>query len=131
MAKEQYLALESQRGSMVSLPIASVDLLLGRLAGITGDLDRAMDHFEDSLIYCHRAGYRPELAWSSYEYADALFHRNQPGDRDKAASLLAEGLATAEALGMSPLKSRVASLQQQMQGQQVEDLEYPDGLTQL
>ncbi len=129
MAKEQYMALEPQRGSMVSLPIASVDRLLGLLAGVTGNLDRAMDHFEDSLTFCRRAGYWPELAWSSYEYADALFQRNNPGDRDKATSLLAEDLTIAAALGMSPLQSRAASLRQQMEAHPGKAPEYPDGLT--
>ncbi|MFQ6027213.1 MAG: LuxR C-terminal-related transcriptional regulator [Dehalococcoidia bacterium] len=129
MAKEQYLALESQRGSMVSLPVASVDRLLGLLAGITGDLDQAMDHFEDSLAFCRRSGYWPELAWASYDYADALFHRDSSGDRDKAASLLAEGLTTAGALGMSPLQKRGASLQQLVRARSSKATEFPDGLT--
>ena len=55
--------------------------ILGLLAQIMGDLDQAMVHFEDALDFCRRAGYRPVLAWTCCDYADALLQRNEPGDR--------------------------------------------------
>ena len=66
-------------------------------------------HFEDSLAFCRRAGYRPELAWTCCDYADALLQRNNPGDRERAMSLLDESLAISTELGMRPLMERVLS----------------------
>ncbi len=43
------------------------------------------------------------------DYADALMQRNEPGDREKATSLLDESLAISTELGMRPLMERVLS----------------------
>ena len=74
-----------------------------------GRPDGATAHFEDSLIFCRKAGYRPELAWTCCDYADTLLQRNKPGDREKAMSLLDESLAISTELGMRPLMERVLS----------------------
>ncbi len=74
-----------------------------------GNLDQATAHFEDTLLFCRRAGYRPELAWACCDYADTLLQRNEPGDREKAMSLLDESLAISSELGMRPLMERVLS----------------------
>ena len=74
-----------------------------------GNLDQAMSHFEDSLVFCRKAGYRPELAWTCCDYADTLLQRNDEGDRAKAMSLLDESLAISSELGMRPLMERVLS----------------------
>jgi len=39
----------------------------------------------DSLAFCRKAGYRPELAWTCHDYADALLQNRGPGDRVKPA----------------------------------------------
>ena len=52
-----------------------------------------MGHFK-------QAGYRPELAWACCDYADTLLKRNEPGDREKAMSLLDESLAISSELGI-------------------------------
>jgi len=83
--------------------------LLGLLAQTMGNLDRTMAHFEDSLTLCRRAGFRPELAWTCCDYADALRERNGEGDRAKAVALLDESLAISSELGMRPLIERVLS----------------------
>ncbi len=70
---------------------------------------RATVHFEESLDFCRNAGYRPELAWTCRDYADALLQRNETGDREKATSLLDESLAISSELGMRPLMERVLS----------------------
>ncbi len=74
-----------------------------------GNLDQAEIHFEDALVFCRNAGYRPELAWTCCDYADTLLQRNGPGDREKAMSLLDESLAISTELGMRPLMERVLS----------------------
>jgi DNA-binding CsgD family transcriptional regulator len=105
------------------------DHLLGLLSHTVGNLDRATIHFEDALAFCRKAGYRPELAWTCCDYADALVHRNNPGDHAKAMSLLEESLYISGELGMRPLTVRAASLQEKAQLEPVRAAEYPGGLT--
>ncbi len=107
-AAEQYAALEIIQGILVPFHIAG-DRLLGLLAHTMGELDRATGHFEHSLTFCRSAGYRPELAWTFCDYADALRERNKPGDQEKATSLLDESLAISTELDMRPLMERVLS----------------------
>lgn len=66
-------------------------------------------HFAQALGFCRKAGYLPELAWTCYDYADLLLERDGPGDRERAVSLLDEGLATSRDLGMRPLMERILS----------------------
>ncbi len=88
--------------------VAAIDRLLGLLAHTMGNLDQAVNHFEEALAFC-RKGYLPELAWTCCDYADTLLQRNEPGDREKAMSLLDESLAISSELGMRPLMERVLS----------------------
>ncbi len=89
--------------------VVSVDRVLGLLAHTMSDLQQAEIHFEGGLTFSRKAGYRPELAWTSCDYADTLLQRNEPGDREKAMSLLDESLAISTQLGMRPLMERVLS----------------------
>ncbi len=91
------------------LSVISADRILGLLAHTMGNLDQAATHFEDALAFCRKAGYRPELAWTCCDYADTLLQRNEPGDREKAMSLLDESLSISSELGMRPLMERVLS----------------------
>jgi tetratricopeptide (TPR) repeat protein len=117
-AREQYAALESRRGIMLLGAGVAFDRLLGLLAQTMGNLVQAVAHFEDALAFCRKAGYRPELAWSLCEYADALLGRGvlqyapTPADRQKAMALLDEALAISTELGMKPLMERVLSRRQ-------------------
>ena len=74
-----------------------------------GEVSVAVEHFEDALVFCRKAGYRPELAWSCCDFADTLLQCDQPGDREKATSLLEQSLSIASDLGMKPLMARVAT----------------------
>jgi len=85
------------------------DQVWGLLAHTIGDVDKAAEHFEKSLIFCRKAGYRPELAWSCCDYADTLRERDGAGDKEKAVALLDESLAISSKLGMRPLMERVLS----------------------
>ena len=89
--------------------LRSVDRLSGILSQTIGNLEQALTHFEDARDFCGKAGYRPELAWTCCDYADTLLQRNNPGDREKATSLLDESLAISSELGMRPLMERVLS----------------------
>ncbi len=108
-AGEQYQFLQRYRGTVLPAILRSVDRLLGILSQTMGVLDQASVHFEDALAFCRRAGYRPELAWSCCDYADALRERDGESDRAKAMSLLDESLAISSELGMRPLMERVLS----------------------
>ena len=91
------------------MTVSSVDRLLGLLSQTMGELDRSSEHFEDGLVFCRRAGYRPELAWTCCDYADTLLQRDRNEDHVKAIVLLDESLVISSALGMSPLMERVVS----------------------
>ncbi|HZA25062.1 MAG TPA: LuxR C-terminal-related transcriptional regulator, partial [Dehalococcoidia bacterium] len=56
--------------------------------------------------------------------------RNNPGDREKALSLLDETLTISQQMGMRPLMERVVALQEHAEAQPVKTPAYPDGLTQ-
>ena len=76
-AREQYDALLSHRGKLVpNCAGCTVDRLLGLLSQTMGNLDQAASHFGDALTFCRKAGYRPELAWTCCDYADALSERD-------------------------------------------------------
>ncbi|MCH7713785.1 MAG: AAA family ATPase, partial [Chloroflexi bacterium] len=107
-AAEQYAYLQEQRGTMI-VTISSVDRLIGLLSQTMGNMDQAAAHFEEALTFCRKAGYRPELAWTCCDYADALRERDGEGDRAKAITLLEESLAISSELGMRPLMERVLS----------------------
>jgi len=107
-AEDHYSYLLGQRGTTIGTVIA-VDRILGLLSQTIGNPDQATGHFEDALSFTRKAGYRPELAWTCCDYADALRQRNADGDRAKAISLLGESLAISSELGMRPLMERVLS----------------------
>ena len=92
--------------------VSSVGNLLGVLARTMGKFDDAQTHFEDAPAFCREVDFRPELAWTCCDYADALRERNGDGDHAKAMSLLDESLATSSELGMRHLMERVLSRRQ-------------------
>ena len=108
-AGEHYAILREYQGAMSRPGPTVVDRVLGLLAQTMGNLGQAMSHFEDSLAFCRKAGYRPELAWTCCDYADTLLRRNGEGDQAKAMALLDESLAISSKLGMRPLMERVLS----------------------
>ena len=87
----------------------TIDRVLGLLTQTMGKLDNACVHFEDDLAFYRKADYRPELAWTCCDYANALRERDGPGDKEKAVSLLDESLAISIKLGMRSLMERVLS----------------------
>jgi DNA-binding CsgD family transcriptional regulator len=136
-AREGYGALESRRGTMLPPSVSiSADRLLGILCVIMDRPDQAVVHFESALFFCRKAGYRPELAWTCYDYAEALLAEaslkpaSTPENRARAVALLDEGLSLARKLGMRPLMERVVSLQEKARLHAGRAPQYPDGLTQ-
>jgi tetratricopeptide (TPR) repeat protein len=112
-ADEQYVALRSKPSTLTVY--VTNHRVLGLLAQTLGQLDDAVAHFEDGLTFCRESGCRPELAWTCYGYADTLLHRNGPGDRPKAISLLDEGLEISRELGMCPLTERILNCQDHLE----------------
>ncbi|MCH8800464.1 MAG: AAA family ATPase [Chloroflexi bacterium] len=126
-AREQYSALKPIQGTMMLQ--VSVDRMLGLLAQTFGDLDLAGSHFNDSLDFCRKAGYRPELAWTCCDYAGMLVETGGKENQERATALLEEGLAISTELGMKPLMSRITGLQEQAGSEPADSPNYPNGLT--
>ncbi len=110
-AEEQYASLKPARHTLMLIfpDTTCIDRVLGLLSITMGQVDQAVDHFDDALAFCRRVGARPELAWTSCDYADALREQDAPGDKEKAVALLDESLAISSELGMRPLMERVLS----------------------
>jgi tetratricopeptide (TPR) repeat protein len=106
-AERQYRTLKPQSGTASFFIPLTFDRLLGLLAFTFGRIAAAVSHFADGLAFCHRAGYRPEYAWTAYDFADILLLRSGAEDQEKAVALLEEALVIASELGMRPLEERV------------------------
>jgi len=91
------------------LGYATLPGVLGLLAAAAGRSEEGEEHFASAIATCRTAGYRPYLAWTCSEYAEFLFDRNAPDDREKAVELQDEAIAIATELGMQPLLERVLS----------------------
>ena len=129
-AANQYASLTACRGTAMAGLSFVFDRLLGLLAQSMNRTDAAVRHFEDALAFCRSGSYRPELAWSCYDYASTLLQRNGPGDHQRAASLLEESLSISNGLGMRPLMERVRTLQETLETTPTRAPAFPDGLTQ-
>ncbi len=88
----------------------SVSRALGILAGFLGRSTEAERHFRDALEMNERMGARPWVAHTQHDLATMLLDRDGAGDRDRAASLLQEAVATCEELGMVGLGGKVTEL---------------------
>jgi tetratricopeptide (TPR) repeat protein len=69
-------------------------------------LDDAERHFEQALETNTRIRSPRWIARTQHHYARMLLLRDRPGDRDRALELLAQALATAEALALTALAGR-------------------------
>ena len=126
-----------RRGFALAGSVVSADRVLGLLAHTMGQPEKIAFHFEEALAFCRKAGYRPELAWSLHDYAEALLQpagaglppTSAAGRREKAASLLDEALSISTELGMRPLIGRVTALQERAKSRRTRAPAYPDGLT--
>ena len=111
-AEKLYQLLLPYRDLALLVPIATICCgatarYLGMLAGAMGDWAAAEQHFEASLDLDERLQAWPWLTHTKHEFALMLRARDRPGDRDRAAQLLAEAAASAERFGMAGLQSRI------------------------
>jgi hypothetical protein len=80
--------------------IAHVDHALGQLCALTGDRQRAGEHFRSAISWCDTAGARTLAVRAQASYAEALFQHGEPRDRATAEALRGEAREAAAALGM-------------------------------
>jgi DNA-binding CsgD family transcriptional regulator/tetratricopeptide (TPR) repeat protein len=109
-AKHALPLLAPNSGSILT-PLLVTERVLGLLEHTLGRLDQAASRFEAALRFCRSAGYRPELAWTSHDYARCLLARDGKGDRARAGSMLEEALVISADLGMVVLHQRVGDVQ--------------------
>lgn len=128
LAMEQYDVLKPLEGTMWA-GIISMDRLLALLSGTMTQFEEAKNRFEEALSFCRKAGYRSELAWVSYEYAETLLGTGVHRDRRRALSLLGEALEISSELEMKPLIERAISVQEKANAPAVKVPERPFGLT--
>jgi len=105
------------------------DRLLGLLAHVAGKTDEAVTHFEGALEFASEAGYRLEVGWTCHDYAEMLLDADGLPDREKALSLIHDGLELARELGMRTLESRLATLREKGESMPPGEPSFPDGLT--
>ena len=128
-AQQCYGALSPKQGSPDVHTGILLDRILGLLAHTMGHLDQSIVHFEAAYLLLRSSSYKPELAWISCDYADALLQRDGAGDREKAKSLLEESLAIAQEVGMRPLEVRVATRLETIESVPDKSPAHPDGLS--
>src|SRR5262249_59038874 len=109
-ARDLYELLRPHAASAVVVAAAaclgSVERYLGLLAVTLGRLDAAAEHFEAALAAHVRLRAPVYRARTAFVYASLLRRRGKPGDEERAAVLLADARATAQALGMAaPLRA--------------------------
>ena len=129
VAAEQYAAIKSGPSYFTPVGLICPDRVMGLLAQTIGNLDAAVNHFEDALNFCRAAGYRPELAWTCCDYSDTLIQRKLEEDLAKAERLLGESLAISTELGMRPLMERVNQRVNRVQAQPPKSHGRPAGLS--
>jgi tetratricopeptide (TPR) repeat protein len=83
---------------------------LGALAAALGELDRAEEHLAAAAETHKRMALPTWVAHTAVERGAVLFRRNQPGDRDKAVTLLEQALAGAVEYGLLADERRVREL---------------------
>jgi tetratricopeptide (TPR) repeat protein len=84
----------------------AVDRYLGLAALTAGDVETADRHLRDALDLNTRIGAHPWAARTRADLAGLLLARDRPGDRERAAELLAAALGTARRLGMTAFAER-------------------------
>jgi DNA-binding NarL/FixJ family response regulator len=93
-------------GRVGALCLGPAAYYLGLLDLTLDQPDQAVRHFQHAATLAARIQARPIIAMSREGQARALLARDRPGDRQQAQVLLAEVVATAEALGIHGLGER-------------------------
>jgi DNA-binding CsgD family transcriptional regulator len=108
----------------------SVDRLMGLLCMTAGrEFSQASNHFEKALAFCRGSGYRPELAWSCYDYGRALAVTREGQDCRYGRQVLEEAHSIAKELGMGPLRHKIEAQLRRLTGHPVRSSHNSLGLT--
>ncbi len=94
------VAREAVDGGIVSLPSGLGQRYLGIAAACGEQWVASQEHFETALEQAHDMPFRFEQPETRRWYAWMLLDRDQPGDKDKATTLLGEAIEMYEELGM-------------------------------
>ncbi|MDP7269371.1 MAG: response regulator transcription factor, partial [Pirellulales bacterium] len=105
--------------------VLSKDRILGLLAKTIGKLDESEAHFAQALEVCGNLGCRPELAWTHRDYVELLLAFDDAEHVKRRTSLIENGLALAQEMGMRPLEDKLLEIQ----GRLDKITAHPDGLT--
>lgn len=87
------------------VPLGAMARCIGRLAALIERWDEAEEHFEVALAANERMGFHAWTAWTQLSYGDMLLRREQPGDRDRAATMLRQALSFAAGACMGRVQS--------------------------
>src|SRR5258708_2908755 len=87
----------------------AVDRYLGLAALTAGDLETAERHLQDAVDLNAGIGARRWAARTQADLARVLLARDRPGDRERAAGLLAAALGTARRVGMPVFAERAGA----------------------
>ncbi len=98
------------------LVTGSVRRYLGLAAASAGRLDEAVREFKLAIVANDEAGTPPYAALARFGLAKVLARRARPGDVDEALGLAASVSATAERLGMAPLRREADALAASLRG---------------
>jgi class 3 adenylate cyclase/tetratricopeptide (TPR) repeat protein len=100
-ARMRPIAKQAEAFAVIINSQGSYGQFCGMLAACLGRWDDAERHFTDALEMNERFGARPSIVRTRRAWASMLLDRNAPGDRERAAELIAAGRAEAEQLGMA------------------------------
>jgi hypothetical protein len=84
---------------------------LGVLATLMGEFSNAERHFDDALATSERIAGPPHTARTKVDLARMLQRRREPGDDERAQTLLDEARVLAERLGMAGLSRDIDDLE--------------------
>jgi tetratricopeptide (TPR) repeat protein len=87
---------------------------LGLLAMTIGTVERALGHLETARSAAERMGARPMVVLTALDAAEVLVRRGEPGDADRAATLVGRAGAEAQRLQMDGAIARVADLRRRL-----------------
>lgn len=87
--------------------LGAASRFLGQLAMVRGQWDAAATHLEHAIHMNEAMDAIPWLAHSRYQYSRLLLRRGRREDAERASALLDDAMATAQALGMQGLVSRM------------------------
>ena len=110
------------------LPV-TVDRILGNLATVLGDREAAIAHFKDSIVFCRKGRFGPELAHVCNDYASLLLADPGMAEPSNIVVLIDEGAQLTTDLEMAELKTRFEHLRSRLNSQVRSNAFRPAGLT--